>query len=168
MKNRGAKEILRRWLSVEVGVEYKACLYFFVFLFYYCVYLLLHGIYSASLLHMGEMICATYGMGYLQVLVLGNFDESDRYSVRELLLTILCSAAYTGVSYLCGWFDRQPAATAFFALYCAAAYFCANLVNRLKRDADTERLNVMLQGYQRRRKENEECHRDEASDKEIR
>lgn len=160
-------EKLRRYLSMEIGIEYKACLYFFVVLFFYCMYLLLHGVYEARLLHMFEMIAATYGMGYFQVLVLGNFDETERLSGRQFLYMLLCSVMYAGISYLCGWFDRELMTTAVFALFCVAAYFCAYLVNRAKRDIDTEQLNVMLQAYQKGGRR-DECHRNEGTDEALR
>ena len=148
---------LRRCLSVEIGVEYKACLYFFVILFFYSMYLFIHGIYEASLLHMLEMIVTAYGMGYLQVLVLDNFDEAERLRGKELLYLLLCAALYTGISFLCGWFDGSIVVTAVFAVYCILIYMCAFLANRVKRCIDTEQLNVMLQEYKRRGRKDDEC-----------
>ena len=132
-----------------MAVEYKACIYFFVFLFYYAVYRVLQGIYTASILHMTEMIFATYGMGYLQVLVLDNFDEAEHFRGKELGLSLLCAVLYTGVSYLFGWFDRDVAATGIFVLFCIAAYGCAFLANKAKRYVDTKHLNALLQAYQK-------------------
>jgi len=149
MKKWLKNEKLRRYLSMEIGIEYKACLYFFAFLFFYSLYLLLQGIYAASLLHMAEMIAATYGMGYLQVLALGNFDEADKLTGKQLGYMLLCSALYTGISFLCGWFGRSILVTIIYAFFCIFMYICAYLVNKAKRDIDTEQLNVMLQAYKR-------------------
>lgn len=151
-------EKLLRYLSTEIGIEYKACLYFFVILFFYSVYLVLHGVYEASLIYMLEMIITSYGMGYFQVLALGNFDEAERLSWREEVYILLCSALYAGISFLCGWFDRSAAATAVFGLFCILAYLCAYLANLAKRKIDTEQLNVMLQAYQQRGAKEDECH----------
>lgn len=164
MKKRKWSEGFRRYLSMEIGIEYKACLYFFVILFFYAMYRVVMGVYEASLLHMLEMICATYGMGYLQVLVLGNFDEAEELSPGWLFKDVLCSGIYVGISGLGGWFDGNKTAAAAFAAFCIAMFFCGYLANRLKRRIDTEQLNVMLQQYKRggdkgkEREQNEERH----------
>ena len=162
MKKIWESERLRKYLSIEIGIEYKACLYFFVLLFFYSMYRVIMGVYEASLLHMLEMICATYGMGYLQVLALGNFDEAESLSPGWLFKDLLCSALYTGIGVLCGWFDGSIPAAAVFAVFCVVMFFCGYLANRLKRDIDTEQLNVMLQAYkygkQERRDKNDKCH----------
>lgn len=164
MKKWKLSEGCRRYLSMEIGIEYKACLYFFVILFFYAIYRVVIGVYEASLLHMLEMICATYGMGYLQVLALGNFDEAEGLSAGWLCKDALCSALYVGISALGGWFDGNGTATAVFGVFCIVMFFCGYLANRLKREIDTEQLNVMLQQYKcgkdgwKEREENEKCH----------
>lgn len=150
MKKQKWSRAFRRYLSIEIGIEYKACIYFFVILFFYAMYRVIIGVYEASLLHMLEMICATYGMGYLQVLALGNFDEADGLSAGWVLKDVLCSGIYVGISALGGWFDGNAAVTAAFAAFCTVMLFCGYLVNKLKREIDTEQLNVMLQQYKRR------------------
>lgn len=164
MKKWWKNEKLRRYLSTEIGIEYKACIYFFAILFFYSVYLLIHGIYTASLLHMLEMIFATYGMGYFQVLVLDNFDEAERLTGKKWLYLLLCTALYTGISFLGGWFDGNIAATVIFALYCVLMYVCAYFANRVKRSIDTEQLNVMLQEYKRGGMKENECYGDDKTD----
>lgn len=149
------QERKKRWLRClgrEVAVEYKACLYFFAILFFYACYLMAQGIYAASLLHMLEMILATYGMGYLQVLVLDNFDEAERFSAGQCICILLCSCLYTGIGYLFAWFDRRAAVTVGFLFYCIFLYICAWLANKAKRYVDTEELNEMLQRYQSRKR----------------
>nr|WP_305141933.1 DUF3021 family protein [uncultured Acetatifactor sp.] len=143
------KEKWLHWLGTEVAVEYKACLYFFVIHFYYSIYQVTGEIYTVSLVHMMEMIFATYGMGYLQVLALDNFDEAEHFRRKELALSLLCAALYTAVSYLLEWFDREVLATGGFFIYCMAAYGCAYLANKWKRYVDTKRLNAMLRAYQK-------------------
>ena len=63
-----------RYLTEEIGIEFKACLYFYCILFFYSMYKVIGGSWDASIIHMAEMIFATYGMGYLQVYGLSNFD----------------------------------------------------------------------------------------------
>ena len=120
-----------------------------VILFYYSIYQVTGEIYTVSLVHMMEMIFATYGMGYLQVLALDNFDEAEHFRRKELALSLLCAALYTAVSYLLEWFDREVLATGGFFIYCMAAYGCAYLANKWKRYVDTKRLNAMLRAYQK-------------------
>ena len=59
-----------RYLTKEIGIEFKACLYFFAILFFYCVYRLCIGNIMAEILHMAEMIFLTYVIGYIQVFLL--------------------------------------------------------------------------------------------------
>lgn len=138
---------LRAWLGEEVGIEYKACLYFFCILFFHCCRLALRGVYSAEMLHMAEMIVLTYAMGYFQVYALRRFDEADRLGLFEWFAILLCTALYTGASWLLGWFGREPLTTALFAGYMLVAFICANIVNRLKREFDTRELNELLDEY---------------------
>ena len=51
-----------RYLTKEIGIEFKACLYFFGVLFYYCTYRLCIGVTVAEILHMAEMIFLTYAV----------------------------------------------------------------------------------------------------------
>ena len=142
-------ERFRYYLSMEIGIEYKACLYFFTILFFYAMYLICQGSYMASLLHMLEMVLATYGMGYFQVLCLDNFDEAETLSLKQVLSLLLCAGIYAGISYWRQWFDRNMTATVIFMFYCILLYVSAFLANKVKREIDTKQLNVMLQEYQR-------------------
>lgn len=143
IKNKG----LYLWLGKEAGIEYKACLYFYVLLFYYCCLLLTRHEYSASILHMAEMIFSAYIMGYIQVYLMRNFDESDRLGTYEWVCMLVCAGIYTALCWFLGWSMRSPAATGIFAAYILFAYICTNIVNRLKRDYDTKQLNDMLENY---------------------
>ena len=95
------------------------------------------------------MIAAAYLMGYLQVYVLGNFDEAEHLGKRQVLFILLCTVLYTGASWVLGWFDRDGVPTLIFAGYMVFAYGCMFLVNKLKRNIDTENLNRMLTEYKR-------------------
>lgn len=148
MKNK-AKEKLKRYLGWEVAIEYKACLYFFCIMFFYCVYLLWNKIYLAHVVHMFEMILTAYFMGYLQVYLFGNFDEAENISRREVLYGIFCICLYGGASYVMGWFERSPIATLLFLIYMALVYLCVYLCNKVKRMVDTEHLNQMLAEFKK-------------------
>ena len=99
MKKKSMSERLKNYWGIEVAIEYKACLYFFCILFFYCCYLVAHKVYAASILHMAEMILGTYAMGYLQVYLLGNFDEAERFGKKEALKTGCCTLLYAAASY---------------------------------------------------------------------
>lgn len=142
--------LLERYLVVEIAIEFKACIYFFCILFFYSMYRLLGGSMEANILHMGEMIFLTYGMGYFQRYVLGNFDEGDRLGVREMVYLLLCVGVYTVVSYLGGWFDRSVFMTVLFALFMVLAYICGFLVYKIKRILDAKQLNEDLRAFQKR------------------
>lgn len=135
------------YLRIEIGIEYKACLYFFCIMVFYCSYLLLQGIYTASILYMAEMIASTYIMGYLQVFFLGNFDEAENLGKREAIYICVCAALYTSISYLLGWFDRNVTATLIFAAFFLFVYACVLIINKIRRSMDTRQLNEMLAAY---------------------
>lgn len=143
------RERFRKYLDMEVQVEYKACLYFFCILFFYCCYLLVQKVYAASILYMAEMIVSAYIMGYVQICLLGNFDEAECFGVKEILSAIGCTAVYALLSYAFGWFDKRVGVTLGFAAFLLLGYGCLFLVNKIKRGADTKRLNEMLSAYQK-------------------
>lgn len=149
-RERAKLSLLERYLVVEIGIEFKACLYFFCILFFYSMYRLLGGSMEASILHMGEMIFLTYGMGYLQKYVLADFDEGDRLGIREIASLLLCVGIYTTVSYFGGWFDRRISVTVLYTLYMSLAYVCGFLVYKIKRTLDAKQLNEDLRAFQRR------------------
>ncbi len=150
VKERAKMSLLERYLAVEIGIEFKACLYFFCILFFYSMYRLLCGSMEASILHMGEMIFLTYGMGYLQKYILANFDEADRWGLREIGFLLLCVGIYTAASYLGGWFDRRGFVTVLYALFMTLAYICGFLVYKVKRTLDAKQLNEDLRAFQGR------------------
>lgn len=152
------KQIWKRWkqyLITEIGIEYKACLYFFCILFYYCCYRLSVQDTSASILHMAEMILCTYLMGYIQIFVFRNFDEVEKPGKMAIAGTGICTLLYSLTGWLFGWFDRKASVTIGFSLYILFAYLCVFIINRIKREADTKLLNDMLAAYQREGEENE-------------
>ncbi len=146
-----------RYLTEEIGIEFKACLYFYCILFFYSMYKVIGGSWDASIIHMAEMILATYGMGYLQVYGLSNFDEGEQLKVREVLYIILCSGIYTGISILGKWFDRNIVMSLCFFVYMILAYACAFLVYKLKRNIDGKMLNEDLKAFQERGDSDGKC-----------
>ncbi|MBQ7774404.1 MAG: DUF3021 family protein [Lachnospiraceae bacterium] len=150
MKSANRMTGMERFLFKEIGVEFKACLYFFCILFFYSMYRMIQGVWDASIVHMIEMILTAYFMGYFQVLVLSNFDEGERLGIREICYTILCSGLYTVVAALGKWFDGRFLMIVTFFLYMLLVYICAFLVYKIKRDLDTKQLNEELRAFQER------------------
>lgn len=155
MKRDKFMEGLKSYFAWEIAIEYKACLYFFAILFFYCMFRITRGSFSASMLHMGEMIFTTYLMGYFQVYLLGNFDEGEKLGKKECCFLVLCTALYTAVSWLFGWFERDWTATAVYAAFIAFAYWCVYLINKIKRAIDTENLNRQLTEYKGQKRESD-------------
>lgn len=149
-KKREKLSLLERYLVVEIGIEFKACLYFFCILFFYSMYRLWCGSMEASILHMAEMIFLTYGMGYFQKYILADFDEADRLGLRETGSLLLCVGIFTAASFLGGWFDRRIPVTVLYALFMVLAYVCGFLVYKVKRALDAKQLNEDLRAFQER------------------
>ena len=140
-----------RYLTREIGIEFKACLSFFALLFFYCIYRICTGSVVAEILHMAEMIFLAYLIGYLQVFVLWNFDEADHLGRKECIGIAVCSAIYTVVSYLLKWFDRNPYVTVGFAAYVIFLYVCVYFVYKCRRKIDDKILNADLELFKTRR-----------------
>lgn len=136
------------YLTKEIGIEFKSCLYFFAFLFFYCVYRVIGGVFVADMLHMLELILTCYIIGYLQVYLLWNFDEADSLGIRECFGMVLCTVLYCAVSYFFKWFDRSLLATAIFAVYILLTYLCVFFIYKSKRHIDDKRLNEDLRLFQ--------------------
>lgn len=147
MKNGRWKEKFFRYLGAEIWIEYKACLYSFCMMVFYCIYLLCIGTYWASILILFEMVVTAYFMCYVQVYLLRDFDEADRFGRHEAFSTFLCSLAYTLLSYLLKWFDRSLPATGLFFLFMLFSFGCVYLVNRIRRAYDTRNLNRLLKEF---------------------
>lgn len=159
-RRRKKMSVWEHYLTVEIGIEFKACLYFFAILFFYSMFRLLKGSVEASILHMAEMIFLAYVMGYVQVYLLSNFDEGEKLRGKEWLYLIICSIVYAGVSFLGGWFDKRMWVSIVFCLYMIFLYVCVFLVYKSKRKIDEKMLNHNLRIFQARRREHAECDRD--------
>lgn len=149
MKKSSFKEKFMHYLGAEVWIEYKACLYSYCMMVFYCVFLLCQRIYQARILILSEMVLVAYFMVYLQVYPLKNFDESDRFGKHELLSTLLCSFLYMLISYMLNWFERSFLATGLFFLFMLFSFCCVYLVNKIRRAYDTRNLNRMLADFKK-------------------
>ena len=138
-----------RYISKEIAVEFKACVYFFVFLFFYCVVQMVNGDSKASILVMAEMVAANYLMGYVQVLLMDNFDEADRIGLKEIIYMFICSGIYSGIAYIFQWFERSLFVSLIFLVYLMVAYLSMRFVYKWKRALDTKALNHMLEEFKK-------------------
>jgi len=136
-----------RYFTKEIGIELRACLYFFAIVFYYCVYRLCNGLKVADILHLTEMIILTYAMEYFQVFLLNNLDEADKIGVREILEIIGCSAIYALVSILCKWFDANLFVYIGYVAYMIFMYFVLIFINKYRRYIDDKILNEDLEAF---------------------
>lgn len=141
----------KRYLSAEIGIEFKACLYFFAVLFFYSMYRITQGSYSASIVLMAEMILTTYVMGYVQVYLLNNFEEAERFGKKEVMSVLFCTAVYTTASYFLNWYDKNITATLIFFFYILLCYISVFLIYKLKREIDTAELNRELEHFKNRK-----------------
>ncbi len=145
MKKENKLSLWERYLTREIGIEFKACLYFFAILFFYCVYRLVDGSSTAQILHMGEMILTCYVIGYIQVYAFANFDEAEHIGAREVAGIAVCTVVYALVSFLGDWFDGRIAVTLILVGYILITYLCVILVYRTKRRIDDKKLNSELE-----------------------
>lgn len=155
MKRSKKLDKFRHVLLTEVGIEFKACLYFFAILFFYCMYRITQGSFQADMLIMAEIILTTYVMGYVQVYLLRNFEESDRLGGFEWMASILCSLIYVGVSFLFSWFDRNWLPELLFFGYVMLCYLSVFCIYYVRRHWDTEELNLELESFKKTRKPEE-------------
>lgn len=150
MKDRTKPSLWERYLTKEIGIEFKACLYFFAILVYYCTYRIYSHKVEASILHMAEQIFLCYIMGYVQVFLMKNFDEAEKLGKTEIFFLILCSLIFTFVSYLGKWFDSNLYFTIGFFFWMILLYFCCFLVYKSRRKIDEKILNYDLKLFQAR------------------
>jgi len=150
---KGKLSLWERYLSKEIGIEFKACLYFFAMLVYYCSYKIYYGIYDASILHMSELIMLNYCLGYVQVYLMGNFDEADHLGFKEICYMLICTAIYVITAYFCNWFDKNIIVTLGFAAWVIFMYVCCFLLYKWRRKIDEKNLNSDLKMFQTRQKD---------------
>jgi len=151
----GKTALWKRLLAAEIGIEFKASLYFLCILAYYCIYRIACGSTQADIIHMTQMVLATYIMGYIQVYLLSNFDEGDELKIREIIYLILCSLTYTIVACCGKWFDGKLGVCIGFFCYIMFAYACAFFIYKFKRTMDEKKLNADLKSFKERKCVNE-------------
>lgn len=150
----------KRYLTVEIHIEFKAALYFFAILLFYSCYRILGGSLEANIIIMAEMIASTYIMGYVQVYLLNNFEEHDSFGLFEVLAILGCSVVYGLESYFLNWFDKNPTVSLIFTGYMIFCYVCMTAVYYMKRHIDTELLNMELDAFKRKGDSLDESDRD--------
>ena len=155
MKNDKKLTIWEAYLTKEIGIEFKACLYFFAILFFYCCYRMINHSFDASILHMAEMIFTCYIIGYIQVYLFANFDEADRLGTKEITGIVVCTIIYSLVSYFGNWFEKKIVVTLIMAAYILITYFCVFLIYKSKRRIDDKNLNEELKIFQTEHKKSE-------------
>lgn len=146
--NKRKVSIWELYLTREIAIEFKACLYFFSILFFYCVYRIIYGSWSADIIHLIEMIFTCYIIGYIQVYLLKNFDEAEHLGLIEIAGMFICTFLYCLISYLGSWYGRNMIATLIFAAYILLVYFCVFYIYKSKRHIDDKILNEELKLFQ--------------------
>ncbi len=149
-KDKNKLSFFERYLTKEIGIEFKSSLYFFAMLFFYCIYKLTHGSFTADILHMAEMILLCYLIAYMQVYIFGNFDESENLRIGEIAGAVVCTSIYAILSHVLGWFDKSLAWTIGYAFYVIFVYICMFLIYKIKRRIDDRVLNEELEIFQSR------------------
>ncbi len=139
-----------KFFAAEIGVEFKAALYFYSILFFYMGFRFLGGNTQAELLHLLEMVGCTYVMGFVQVFVLDCYDESAKLSSSSAVKTLLVSLAYAAVSWLLGWFERSVPVTVLFFCFVIVCHGCTMWLYSFRRRVSTEQLNRELESYKQR------------------
>ena len=148
MKKDNKLSLWERYLTNEIGIEFKSCLYFFAILFFYCVFKIINGEFEAGILHMAEMIFACYMIGYMQVYLFWNFDEANQIKLRESIGMTVCTVLYCLISYFGGWFEQKIIVTLLFAAYILLLYICVIFIYKTKRKIDDKKLNEELKLFQ--------------------
>lgn len=143
---------LERFLIKELGIEFKAALYFYTIFFFYFAYRIWSGSVQADLLVLVEMIATTYVMGYVQVFLLGNFDEAEEVDIAVVVKVLCSTLVYAGISYLGKWFDRNIIVTVIYFVFMLLCYGCVYWVYSFRRSVSTKEMNEELQAFKLQRR----------------
>lgn len=146
----------RKWkdfLSKEIAIDYKTCIYALCVLIFDAGFQLWHHQYYISILFLLEMITCAYIVTYVQVYLFNDFDEAKRFSLKEWVELLVCIILYDLLAYLLGWFGRGNVAWVliFFSVYLLICYFSIYIANKIKRKIDTNRLNQLLEDYKKKK-----------------
>lgn len=143
------------FLISEIGIEFKAALYFYSILFFYMGFSLLSGSRQIEIFTVIQMVAATYIMGFVQVYLLGNFDEAEHIGLREVLAAAGCSVVYSLVGWLLNWFERSIPVTIVFFFFMLVCYGCTCWLYSFRRSATTRQLNSELEAFKIKKSEEE-------------
>ncbi len=143
------RERFEQYLRREISIDFKTCAYLFCIAFFYCCYRISQGSFLANILHLFEMMADAYVVGYLQVYLLGNFDEANRLGRLEAFGIALCSLLHGAASFILGWFEGKWQVSVFLAVFMMICYITVFFCNKIKRRADTENLNRMLAEFKK-------------------
>ena len=138
---------LKKALSNEIAIDFRACVYFFCVVFFYCVVMVCKGVFHVRIFTLGEILMTNYVICYVQTYLFKDFDESDRFGSNEIAGILMCTFLYAASSLLFGWFDGSEWVTALFALYIIFTYVCVILCYIVKRRLDTRQLNKLLDNF---------------------
>ena len=97
------------------------------------------------------MILTAYIMGFIQVFLLDNFDESENFTWKEALKVVCCSLIYVAVSYLGDWFDRNPIVTAIYLVFMFGCYGCVYWLYSVRRAICTKQMNKELENFKQQK-----------------
>ena len=138
-------------LAKELGIEFKAAIYFYTIIFYYFVYQLLQGSSQVDILVLIEMMATTYIMGYIQVFLLGNFDEAEHVNLSVVVKVVCGAFIYTCVSFFGKWFDRNLVITGVYFVFMLFCYVCAYWAYSVKRVVSTREMNEELNTFKQQK-----------------
>lgn len=142
---------IERFLLKELGIEFKAALYFYSMFFFYLAYKIWCGNIQGNLLVLVEMIAITYIMAWLQMVLLGNFDEAEKIDLFVIIKSICSSVVYAGISYLGNWFDRNLIVTIIYFVFMILCYGCVYWAYSFRRIVSTKEMNEELQAFKRQK-----------------
>ena len=145
---------IERLLLKELGIEFKAALYFYTMFFFYFAYRIWSGSIQANLVVLVEMIVVTYVMAWLQLFLLGNFDEAEKVDISVIIKVICSAVVYAGISYLGNWFDRNLIVTAIYFVFMIACYGCVYWVYSFRRIVCTKEMNEELRAFKQQKQRN--------------
>ena len=108
---------LKKALVNEIKIDFRACVYFFCVVFFYCAAKACQGVFRVDIITLVQIVLTNYVICYLQTYLFSDFDESDRFGASEISGILTCAFCYTASSLLFGWFGGSEPVTALFALY---------------------------------------------------
>lgn len=143
------KKVIKKALLNEIAIDFKACVYFFCVVFFYCAVQLCQGVFSVKIITLAEIVITNYIICYVQTYLFKDFDESDQFGTNEAAGLLMCTFLYVAASLLLNWFGGSELITALFAGFIILTYICVILCYAVKRKLDTKQLNKLLDHYKK-------------------